>query len=76
MYIIQKKILVTLNVYYWLPDYENILQQFIWQTLDVKPKYPRVHKFLDYWHNNIDAIVNEIQICESERNISGKEKKK
>ena len=69
MYIIQKKILVTLNVYYWLPDYENILQQFIWQTLDVKPKYPRVHKFLDYWHNNIDAIVNEIQICESERNI-------
>ena len=69
MYIIQKKILVTLNVYYWLPDYENILQQFIWQTVDVKPKYPRVHKFLDYWHNNIDAIVNEIQICESERNI-------
>ena len=76
MIILKRKILVTLNVYYWLPDYENILQQFIWQTLDVKPKYPRVHKFLDYWHNNIDAIVNEIQICESERNISGKEKKK
>ena len=65
----RRKILVTLNVYYWMPDYENILQQFIWQTMDVKPKYPRVHKFLDYWHNNIDAIVNEIQICESERNV-------
>ena len=69
MIILKRKILITLNVYYWMPDYENILQQFVWQTIDVKPKYPRVHKFLDYWHNNIDAIVNEIQICESERSI-------
>ena len=62
--IIKRKVLVTLNVYYWLPDYENILQQFLWQTLDTKPKYPRIEKFLDYWHNNIDAIVNEIEISE------------
>ena len=67
--IIKRKTLVTLNVYYWMPDYENLIQQFIWQTMDVKPKYPRIHKFLDYWHNNIDAIVSEIQICESERSI-------
>tara|TARA_B100000508_G_scaffold140164_1_gene140375 strand:- start:847 stop:1053 length:207 start_codon:yes stop_codon:yes gene_type:complete len=65
--IINNKTLVTLNVYYWMPDYENILQQFVWQTVDIKPKYPRIHKFLDYWHNNIDAIVSEIQICDSER---------
>ena len=69
MIIFKRKVLVTLNVYYWMPDYENLIQQFIWQTMDVKPKYPRIHKFLDYWHNNIDAIVNEIQICESERSI-------
>ena len=65
--VIKRKTLVTINVFYWMPDYENILQQFIWQTMDVKPKYPRVHKFLDYWHNNIDAVVNEIEICDSER---------
>jgi len=69
MYIIKRKTLITLNVYYWLPDYENILQQFMWQTVDVKPKYPRVNKFLNYWHNNIDAIINEVQITESERRI-------
>ena len=62
--LIKRRVLVTLNVYYWLPDYENILQQFLWQTLDMKPKYPRIEKFLDYWHNNIDAIVNEIEISE------------
>ena len=65
--VIRRKTLVTLNVFYWMPDYENILQQFIWQTMDVKPKYPRVHKFLDYWHNNIDAVVSEVVICDSER---------
>ena len=69
MYIIRNKTLLTLNVYYWMPDYDNILQQFVWQTMDVKPKYPRINKFLDYWHNNIEAIVSEIQICESERRI-------
>jgi uncharacterized protein Usg len=69
MILIKRKVLVTLNVYYWMPDYENILQQLVWQTMDVKPKYPRVQKFLNYWHNNIDAIVNEVQICDSERSI-------
>jgi uncharacterized protein Usg len=69
MIIIRKKILVTLDVYYWMPDYDNILQRFVWQTFDVKPKYPRMHRFLDYWHNNIDAIVNEIRISESERTL-------
>jgi len=65
--IIKRKTLVTLNIFYWMPDYENILQQFVWQTMDVKPKYPRIYRFLDYWHNNIDAVMNEVVICDSER---------
>ena len=67
--VIRRKTLVTLNVFYWMPDYENILQQFIWQTMDVKPKYPRVHIFLDYWYKNIDAVVSEVVICDSVRSI-------
>ena len=67
--IIKRKTLVTLNIFYWMPDYENILQQFVWQTIDVKPKYPRIYRFLDYWHNNIDAVMNEVVICDSERSI-------
>ena len=59
--IIKRKSLVTLNITYYRLDYRSILQEFIWQTMDVKPKYPRVQKFLNYWHNNIDAIINEIQ---------------
>ena len=69
MLLIKRRTLVTLNIFYWMPDYENILQQLIWQTMDVKPKYPRVNKFLDHWHNNIDAKLSEIIIYDSERSI-------
>ena len=60
--IILKNTIVTVNVLYWMPDYQNILQQFIWQTDDVIPEYPRVHKFLNYWYDNIDAVISEIEI--------------
>ena len=69
MLLIKRRTLITLNIFYWMPEYENILQQLIWQTMDVKPKYPRVHKFLDHWHNNIDAKLSEIIIYDSERSI-------
>ena len=58
--ILIKNTIVTVNVFYWMPDYQNVLQQFIWQTDDVRPEYPRVHKFLNYWHDNIDAVIEEI----------------
>ena len=41
------KKIVTLNVLYWLPDYNNVLQQFTWQTKDIVPEYPRVHEFFE-----------------------------
>ena len=60
--ILIKNTIVTVSLFYWMPDYQNVLQQFIWQTDDVRPEYPRVHKFLNYWHDNIDAVIEEIEI--------------
>ena len=68
MFIIKKKRLITVNVNYWMPDYNNILQEFIWQTDDYIPKLPRVHKFLNFWHDNIDAIIQEVNIANTSRN--------
>ena len=60
--LIRKKHLVLVNVNYFLPDYINLVQEFIWQTEDYVPKLPRVHKFLNYWHKEIDAVINEVSI--------------
>ena len=57
--------IVTINVLYWMPDYTHILQEFIWQTADIRPEYPRVHKFLNYWHDNIEAVISEVNIADN-----------
>ena len=60
---------VLVNVLYWMPDHHNILQEFMWECSDVVPEYPRVHKFLNYWHLNIDAVINEVRIAHT---VSGR----
>ena len=56
--------LVTVRVVYFLPDYHDILQEFLWQTMDMRPGYPRIQRFLDYWRREIDAVIKEIDIAE------------
>ena len=63
--LLHKNVLVLVNVFYWMPDYENVLQEFIWQTKDIEPTYPRVNKFLNYWKDNVDAVINEVVLSTS-----------
>ena len=63
--IILKNTIVTVSVFYWMPDYRHVLQEFIWQTDDIRPEYPRVHKFLNYWHENIEAVISEVKIADN-----------
>jgi uncharacterized protein Usg len=60
----QKK-LILVGVLYYMPEYENLLQTFYWQTEDFVPDIPRVHKFLDYWKDNIEATIKEIVVSEA-----------
>ena len=34
--------LMTAEVLYYMPDHPKLLQTFLWQSLDVAPKYPRL----------------------------------
>ena len=63
--ILVRNTIVTINVLYWMPDYTHILQEFIWQTADISPEYPRVHRFLNYWHDNIEAVISEVNIADN-----------
>ena len=60
--------IVTVQVVYYLPDYQSLVNAFIWQTLDLRPRYPRVHRFLDYWHREIEAVIKEVIISDSVNN--------
>lgn len=62
--------LVTINVLYHMPDHRGLVQEFVWQTLDLKPRYPRVEKFLEYWRTEIDAIIKEVKLSDSNTHFS------
>ena len=66
MIIVAKKHLVLVNVNYFMPDYNSIVQDFFWQTEDYIPQLPRIHKFLIYWKDNINAVINEVSISYEE----------
>jgi uncharacterized protein Usg len=65
VYILKRKSLVVVDILYYRPDHRNILQEFLWSTDDIVPDIPRVHKFLNYWKNNVDAVIKEIVVSES-----------
>ena len=67
IYIFKRKVLVSLRVFYYMPDYRDIIQEFMWQTEDHKPKYPRVNRFLNYWKENIDAVIADVEMAEIQR---------
>ena len=64
--ILRRKSIVTVDILYWMPDYNNVLQEFVWQTSDIVPDYPRVHRFLNYWQENIEAVISEVRIADAE----------
>lgn len=66
--------LTTVDVLYYMPDHPTLLQTFVWQTLDLAPKYPRIHQFLDFWRREIDAVIHSVQLASGEMIAPGRVK--
>ena len=58
--------LTTVQIYYYMPDHEAIIQEFLWQTIDYQPQYPRVHRFLDHWRINVEAKIQAIYLMHAD----------
>ncbi len=54
--------LTTAEVIYHLPDHPSLLQEFIWQTMDVAPNFPLVRRFLNYWEENLDGQLHSVKV--------------
>jgi len=61
----KKRVVLTTRVFYYLPDYPNLIQEFLWQVEDIHPDLLRLHKFLNYWHKNIDVVINSVEVSHS-----------
>ncbi len=55
--------LTTAEIVYHLPDFPKLLQSYIWQDLDLAPKYPRLSKFLDFWETSLDGRLHSVKVA-------------
>ena len=62
MIILKRKEIVLVGIIYYMPDYKNLVNEFYCQFDDFVPDIPRVHEFLNYWKNNIDAVIKKIEV--------------
>ncbi|MCE9643798.1 usg protein [Candidatus Parcubacteria bacterium] len=53
--------LTTAEIIYRLPDHPKILQAYIWQDLDIAPRFPVLQRFLDYWEQNLDGKLHSVR---------------
>lgn len=55
--------LTTAEILYRLPDYPAVLQSYVWQDYDLHPNFPRLHKFLAYWRDNLEGSLFHIRVA-------------
>jgi uncharacterized protein Usg len=54
--------LTTAEILYHLPDHPTLLQSFIWQKLDLAPRFPELHRFLDFWTREIEGKLHSVKV--------------
>lgn len=58
--------LTTAQIFYHLPDYPQLLQEFVWQQLDLAPEFPQLKQFLDFWERRLDGRLHSVTIASAE----------
>jgi uncharacterized protein Usg len=58
--------LTTAEILYHMPDHPALLQSFIWQQLDIAPKFPVLNKFLNFWEKEIEGKLHSVKIASAE----------
>ena len=55
--------LTTAQIFYHLPDYPKLLQEFIWQDYDLAPKFPQLQGFLAFWIREIEGKLHSVYVA-------------
>lgn len=55
--------LTTAEILYHMPDHPDLLQSFVWQELDLAPRFPVLNKFLHFWEENIEGKLHSVRVA-------------
>jgi uncharacterized protein Usg len=54
--------LTTAEILYHMPDHPAVLQSYTWQKLDIAPRYPELHNFLEFWTREIEGKLHSVRV--------------
>ena len=54
--------LLTAHIIYRRPDRLWLLQEFIFQHLDMYPEFPALIKFLRFWQDHLDGPIHSVSV--------------
>lgn len=48
------------RLFYRMPDYRSVINEFIWQEYDLAPDFPRLFKFIEFWQEKIEGPLHSV----------------
>jgi uncharacterized protein Usg len=63
--------LTTAQLYYRMPDYQNVLNTFVWQEYDLAPDHPKLFEFIEFWQDSIEGPLHSVQYTHRKLLASG-----
>ncbi len=55
--------LTTAEIIYRLPDHPALLQTYVWQSLDLAPRFPKLREFLGFWEENLEGALHIVRVA-------------
>jgi len=55
--------LTTAEILYHMPDHPRLLQTYVWQEMDLAPRFPVLHRFLDFWQRELDGKLHQVRVA-------------
>lgn len=57
--------LTTAKIIYHMPDFSELLQEYVWQEYDIAPQFPELTKFLDFWEKEIEGKLHSVYVADN-----------
>lgn len=55
--------LTTAEITYRMPDFQSVLQTFVWQEYDLGPHFPKLKSFIEFWQDTLDGPLHSVKYC-------------
>ncbi|HEX9791055.1 MAG TPA: Usg family protein [Kiloniellales bacterium] len=54
--------LTTAEILYHMPQFPDLLQSYLWQSLDRVPDFPKLNSFLERWEGRLEGKLHSVRI--------------